>query len=229
MRLKYYLRGLGIGMIVTALLMGFATKDKGEMSDAEIKARAAELGMVEQRTLADIRDNAVDTEDITDTEESESLKETDTESESEAASTKDEAEKEEEIEQLTVSGNDEDVETVESEPEESEPEETEPIEIDGGEVEPGSGEDTEEDGMKSQDKPATSLLSEDVVQIEIYWGNNSISVSEALEEAGLVEDAAAFDKYLRENGLSKIINMGTYKIKLGTSEEEIAKIITNTH
>ena len=57
MKLKYYLRGLGIGIVVTALLMGIVTKDNGAMSDEEIKARAAQLGMVEQRTLADIRDN----------------------------------------------------------------------------------------------------------------------------------------------------------------------------
>ena len=50
-------------MVVTALLMGFATKDNGIMSDEEVKARAAELGMVEQRTLADIRDNAAPTEE----------------------------------------------------------------------------------------------------------------------------------------------------------------------
>ncbi len=62
MKLKYYLRGLGIGIVVTALLMGIVTKDKGVMSDEEIKARAAQLGMVEQRTLADIRDNALPTE-----------------------------------------------------------------------------------------------------------------------------------------------------------------------
>lgn len=54
MKLKYYLRGLGIGIIVTAILMGSAAKDKEELTDAEIKARAAELGMVEQKVLSDI-------------------------------------------------------------------------------------------------------------------------------------------------------------------------------
>ena len=54
MKLRYYLRGLGIGMFVTALLMGIALKDEKPLSDAEIRLRAMELGMVDgdSRTLA---------------------------------------------------------------------------------------------------------------------------------------------------------------------------------
>lgn len=58
MNLKYYLRGLGIGIVVTAVIMGAASGGKKDkMSDAEIKVRAAELGMVEAQTegvLADL-------------------------------------------------------------------------------------------------------------------------------------------------------------------------------
>lgn len=54
MNLKYYLRGLGIGMVVAAILMGVATQGSKPMTDAEIKERAAQLGMVEQKVLADI-------------------------------------------------------------------------------------------------------------------------------------------------------------------------------
>jgi hypothetical protein len=46
MNLKYYLRGLGFGIIVTALVMGFSgSRDK--MSDAEIRSRAEALGMTD--------------------------------------------------------------------------------------------------------------------------------------------------------------------------------------
>ncbi len=56
MKLKYYLRGLGIGIIVTAVVMGAASGNRKEtLSDREIKERAAELGMVEQgSSLADL-------------------------------------------------------------------------------------------------------------------------------------------------------------------------------
>lgn len=48
MKLKYYLRGLGIGIIVTTIILVIALERKPEtLTDAQIKARAAELGMVE--------------------------------------------------------------------------------------------------------------------------------------------------------------------------------------
>lgn len=47
MRLKYYLRGLGIGIMVTTVVLAISfAKHCNTMSDAEIIARAKELGMV---------------------------------------------------------------------------------------------------------------------------------------------------------------------------------------
>lgn len=48
MKLKYYLRGLGVGIICTAVIMGIATsgKSKERLTDAEIIERARLLGMV---------------------------------------------------------------------------------------------------------------------------------------------------------------------------------------
>lgn len=48
MRLKYYLRGLGLGIAVTATIMSIsARKSGGFMTDAQIMARARQLGMVD--------------------------------------------------------------------------------------------------------------------------------------------------------------------------------------
>lgn len=50
--MKYYLRGLGIGIVVTALIMGIATSGKGEkIRNEEIKERAKALGMVEESVV----------------------------------------------------------------------------------------------------------------------------------------------------------------------------------
>ena len=48
MKLKYYLRGIGIGIIVTTviLMIAFAVHREQPLTDDEIKARATELGMV---------------------------------------------------------------------------------------------------------------------------------------------------------------------------------------
>lgn len=53
MKLKYYMRGLGIGMVVTAFILSVVIdKDTKTMSDDEILARARELGMVESTVLS---------------------------------------------------------------------------------------------------------------------------------------------------------------------------------
>ena len=52
MKLKYYLRGLGIGVIVTTIILAIALERKPEaLTDAQIKERAAELGMVEENLI----------------------------------------------------------------------------------------------------------------------------------------------------------------------------------
>ncbi len=54
MKLKYYLRGMGIGMIITAIVMGIALNGRKEtLTDAEIMARARELGMIDSTVLSD--------------------------------------------------------------------------------------------------------------------------------------------------------------------------------
>ncbi|MBQ9141594.1 MAG: hypothetical protein IJX63_07350 [Lachnospiraceae bacterium] len=225
MKLKYYLRGLGIGMVVTALLMGFATKNANQMSDEEIKARAKELGMVEQLTLADVRDNA---------EQSEGLKETPIPQETEVPEPT-------EVPQITEVPEPTEVPQITEQPQATEvpenteaPENTEqPIQTDtpATTVPSATAEPQATEDVSTVDKevslPTTEVLG-DIVHITIYEGNNSVNVSRALEEAGLVENASTFDRYLRNNGYSKIINTGVYKIALGTSEAEIARIITNT-
>ena len=56
MKLKYYLRGLGIGIAVTALVLGL-TGGKESLTDDEIRARAAELGMSENTVLSELQDD----------------------------------------------------------------------------------------------------------------------------------------------------------------------------
>lgn len=65
MKLRMYLRGLGIGIAVTAVIMSFTVRTKkNKMSDAEVIARATELGMVmEDNTLkGGLSDDRTETE-----------------------------------------------------------------------------------------------------------------------------------------------------------------------
>lgn len=56
MKLKYYLRGLGIGMIVTALILGISFshrqgQETQTLTDDQIRERAEQLGMVDSSEL----------------------------------------------------------------------------------------------------------------------------------------------------------------------------------
>lgn len=53
MERKYYLRGLGLGIVVTAIIMGLALPKKAAMTDEEVIARAKKLGMSESTLLSD--------------------------------------------------------------------------------------------------------------------------------------------------------------------------------
>lgn len=60
MKLKYYLRGLGLGIVLTAILMGVTLgRNTSKMSDEEIIKRAKQLGMVEaESTLSSYSETA---------------------------------------------------------------------------------------------------------------------------------------------------------------------------
>ena len=67
MKLKYYLRGLGIGMAIAAVIMGVTlSSSSNKMSDEEVKKRAEELGMVDdsQVLLAKSDSEVVGSEDV---------------------------------------------------------------------------------------------------------------------------------------------------------------------
>lgn len=199
MKLQYYLRGLGIGMAVTALILGISFSDRQELAaqtltDDQIRERAAELGMVDssELTLAALQNSmAQPTGNTTAEPEETSAPEATAEPEITPAP---------EATQVSEA-------TVEPE--------TTPVPEPTAEPE-------------STQVPETITASEpaQTVSITINRGADSGSVSEQLYEAGLVEDAKKFDNYLCNNGYSRSISDGTYEIAPGTSEEEIAKIIT---
>ncbi len=191
MKLKYYLRGLGIGILVTTVILSLAGVGRKNMTDEEVVKRAKELGMVESTLLSDLPDQTK-TDEVRPTEPETSLQ----------------------------------PETSEPEPEESAstpetpeaPEET-PVASEETPVAPEETPVSPEDG-----NPDTSAW--ETVTLVIGRGESSTTVSKNLKKAGIVEDAAAFDRFLCNNGYDKKIITGTYEIPYGASEEEIAKIIT---
>ena len=216
MKLKYYLRGLGIGMAVTALILGISFsgrqgQEAQTLTDEQIRERASELGMVDssELTLAALQNSAQPqtTMEPEVTEESETMTEPEATAELETAT---EPKAPAEPEMTTKP-------EVTAEPEmTTKPETTAEPEM------TTKPEATEEPELITAPEQSQTTIT-------IKKGSDSGSVSRVLYEAGLVENAKAFDNYLCNNGYSRSINPGIYEIAPGTSEEEIAKIITGKH
>lgn len=92
-----------------------------------------------------------------------------------------------------------------------------------------SSEETVEEEMVSEKETSEEAADPEysVVVIEIRSGEGSGTVSKRLQEAGLIEDAVAYDKYLCRNGYDKKIRVGLHVVNTGATEEEIAKAITS--
>ena len=100
MRIKYYLRGLGVGIIVATIILSISSAlRQPEMSDEEIMDRAAELGMVmpeeESNLIIEEPEETEEAEATTETAPEESTDETAEQADTAAAAEESAAETEE--------------------------------------------------------------------------------------------------------------------------------------
>jgi len=201
MKIRFYLRGLGLGILVTSIFFLICGRSSQTMSDEMIKARAKELGMTESVVLAELA-----------TQEKEQVLETE-EAVKEVTETEESAE--EKVEEPVT-------ETVDESEEESVSKETDEEDVSISEettVEEVSGEE-------SVTVESTSANTEPV-SVMVNRGDGSDTVSKRLQEAGLVADAYEYDRYLMANGYDKRIGAGEHIIPAGATWEDIAKILCN--
>ena len=217
MNLKYYLRGLGVGIVVTSLILGIGLGSRKEtLSNEEIKERARELGMVEESITV-----------------------------AEAA-----AQKEEEAQEAEVTVAPVPEENAESDAEpivNAEPEVSSEPEVSTG----AAPEASEKPNVSAASEPAASTAAEagatpeagvkpvadeaeedsgtapekEIVDITINPGEGSYVISQKLEQSGLIDDAAEYDAYLCDNGFHTKLRAGVHKIPMGSTREEIAKLL----
>lgn len=70
-------------------------------------------------------------------------------------------------------------------------------------------------------------IEDDKKQLTINDGDWAGKVSKELEDMGIIDDAAAFDKYLSDNGYSNVINSGTYDVSPDDTYHDLAEKITS--
>ena len=235
MKLRMYLRGLGLGMIVTALVLSFGVKSENNtITDAEVRARAKELGMVEEseklkdavskeavngeEAAAEVTDSANEDEPAEEVTEPNEVKADGTDKSEEPVevkkpeATKDDAGKSEEVTEEPIK---------ESSPEEKVEDDKDAAEIDNKKEEI---KEAARDEKKSEDDKSKKPYS-----LKIERGYSSDRVAGILEDAGVIDNAAAFDRYLCSNGYDKRISVGSYQIPAGADYSTVAKLITNSN
>lgn len=202
-RLKYYLRALGIGIIVTALLMGYSQKGQAQMTDEEILQRAAELGMVERQgtLLSDIatpQPTEIPTAAPTPT--------------ATPAATPTEAP----VADPTATPAAAPTATPTAVPT------AVPTEAPAA----AATEVPEADPAATPTELPVEVVTGDTVTLVVSRGESSVTVSKNLQELGLVEDYKAYDRFLCDNGYDHYISTGIYEIPINATHEEIAQIIS---
>ena len=203
MNLKSYLRGIGIGILVTAavFIISGASDKKGTMTDEMIKQRAKELGMVESSTtVADVSDTKV-------------------------KPTVEVIEKKEPENEVTKAAK-----ADENEPEEDVKAKDEPTPEPTPEVTPEpTPEPTPDPTPEPTPEPTKAAeISSDTAFIEVNSGDGSDTVSRKLEQIGIIDDAASFDKYLISQGYDRKITTGKHVFKSDDTDEAIAKNLVSS-
>ena len=208
MKLKYYLRGLGICIAVTAAILMIAGGGKQSLTDEEIIARAKELGMVESVTLSQLSSE----------EESETISEEVSAEDAEVLPDESsDVSSEESSEELSGTTSEVIVDDGSENTSETVSEENNSEDI--------TSEDEDEITSEETSQTPSDEVIDEYVIIEIGGGDGSDAVSRKLEAAGLVEDAQMYDDFLCANGYDKILQTGVHEVPRTADWDTIAEIL----
>lgn len=227
MERKYYLRGLGLGIVVTAVIMGMALSGQKNMTDEEVIARAKTLGMVENTENMLLSDAAAQEDDeAQEAEETEQVADPAEQEPQEAVT--EEAVMEENSQADVSEGDNTEEEDSEDTQAVTSAQESDPAEQDAEEA--ADAKQPETDASETQTEQAAgeteSTDNQQEVTITIVSGDSSYSVAKKLADAGIVLTAESYDAYLCANGYDKKLRTGTFAIPKTASDEQIARIVT---
>ncbi len=231
MKRKYYMRGLGLGVLVTAILCAVALPTKTEpMTDEEVISRAKELGYVKD-------ESGVTPEDINKIKENEKASGTPgiTKTPDPAEDTK-VTEEPEETQGVTGSpAPTPDAPIPPDEPDRPDVPATPTLKPTATTVPKSTATPVPvaTTAPKTTPSPVPTMIPNSgeipgtvPYTISVERGATARRVAESLENVGAVEDSEAFVKYLQSRNLTDFINVGTFTIPQGASDAEIARILT---
>lgn len=198
MKFKYMIRGMGIGVIITAAIMGAYSRNA--VADARV-AVLREYGFGEESRLVEETESPSEaaSEELSATEPviaRDEEKESEINSVLDAAKQSEQADMAESGEQPSVQSSDDGGDPVET----PDPNAVTPPEEGGAVV--------------------------DTVEIVIAAGDDSGTVARKLYNAGLIQNADEYDSFLIQHGYDKRLTTGTKTIGATDSWQEIAEKIT---
>lgn len=227
MRLKYFLRGLGIGIVVTTIILAISHNAGRRMSDSEVIERAKELGMAyttaaqenSTESAADTTEPETDTtEPVTTGQESPTGTEAGStaETESSEAST---------TVQETTTGIRETTTQQETTTQETTIQETtatraaqESTTETTHEASATEAETTQAENESNETEASTVIT----YTLTIASGMSSNTVCDILKKNGIIADSGDFDRFLVSNGYADRIRVGSFEVNSGMSYDELA-------
>lgn len=245
MKLKYLLRGIGIGAVLAAAIMYFMYgKSDKVLSDDDIMARARELGMMtvsefQAKELNSLKDKLPEASEIKQDEKKEitdekdkssDIKDTPSNEGGKAGSSANEGnkagkatDKERDKAGASKEGNTEakQTDTESAKDGSAKDDKTEATDSGNGAAETGNAQKTDVTTKPAEKSPKVKLTSGKVT-FSVTSGMSSETVAVSLKSLGLVDDSREFNKYLVNNGYAARIKIGTFELQKGQSYAEIA-------
>lgn len=195
MKLKYYLRGMGIGIVLTTVLFMILIFMHGSDTEStpDLNTESKTVAQYEHSTQELLQSDP-------DEEKSSVSTEQDEKQEDHPASAKSDTSKKQQEKKK---------ETPQKE----------------SKTEKKTQKEKQETGQKTP-QAESETKQDEKVRFEISSGEFSDTVSQKLQDAGLVDDAAAFNRFLIEQDYDNAILPGVYEIPRDSTYDEIAALLT---
>lgn len=229
MKLKSYLRGLGLGMIITTIILVVAFGSRNtQMTDQQIIDKALALGLVEPTLYGDGDKDENNHNDVETSGEGLVSVENQTLSMIEPSSemtTESSGESSDETVSETVTETVSQKETETTTEKETETTTQKPTEKVTEKPTEKPTEKATEKATEKSTEPTTEASKEIVLVFENI--TSADKASRILYDAGIIQNVNEFNAYLTSKNLATKVGEGTFTFKKGMTFEEIAKIITN--
>ena len=202
MRLKYYLRGIGLGIIFTVIVLS-VSNNSNKSTDNSVNTENISSGKTDIT-----HENSEDSKIIEDSEADSSIDGTVNQSIKENINNTEISDKKEYENNQSGSQADDTSNQPESQA-----------------VDTSNQPDSQVADTPNQPPASETVAEPQIITITVQQGEYCRPIAQKLKDAGLIEDAEDFRLYMGQIGYASFIHSGDFQIPMGASYEEIANIL----